>query len=125
MIDFLILAQESFVTPTNILTTIIALIGGGGLVKVFERIYSRGEKKMDLAAELRQELRDESRELRTIIKELEDSLAVEKERYYELLEKYNELKQDYIFVKRELSYFKDLMMEYKIGEGRVKEDGDE
>lgn len=75
--------------------TIFATIGLEGV----KHIFSRGQKKVDAATEMRQELRkegeslkEEAAKLREEIRNVEKELDAWKEKYFLLLQEYLELK---------------------------------
>lgn len=78
----------------SVLALIAAVFGGVGL-KVLEKALNRGKEKMDLAAQIRAELRSDQAALRKEIenfrvevKHLEDQLDKWRTKYYELLEQF-------------------------------------
>lgn len=78
-----------------------SIFGGLGL-KVVEYFVSRSRMKVDAskvevdaATEIREELRSEISNLRKEIDKLEDQLENWKQRYYTLLERFNEMKIKY------------------------------
>jgi GrpB-like predicted nucleotidyltransferase (UPF0157 family) len=76
-------------------TAIIALIGtvfGGAGLKTVETFLTRGQKKTDEAAILREELRKEATSLREELRAVEKELDSWKEKYFLLLQEYLELK---------------------------------
>lgn len=83
-------------------TAWIALIGtllGGAGLKIIESFLSRGQKKVDTATAMREELRKESdslksdaAKLREEIRQVEKDLDAWKEKYFLLLQEYLEIK---------------------------------
>jgi predicted nuclease with TOPRIM domain len=76
-------------------TAWIALIGtvmGGAGLKLVESVLSRGTVKEDIATELRQELRSETKELKEHLRLLDHEVDIWKEKYFVLLGEYLELK---------------------------------
>lgn len=68
-----------------------AVFGGAGL-KIIEYFINRSKLKIDAASEIREELRDEISNLRKEMRYLEEELDHWKQRYYVLLERFNEIK---------------------------------
>lgn len=68
-----------------------AIFGGGGL-KLIEHILSRSKTRIDLAGELRNELRTEVNNLKDEVREVDHSLDEWKGRYYRLLRHYHDIR---------------------------------
>jgi predicted phage gp36 major capsid-like protein len=77
---------------------IATLFGGAGL-KIIESVLARGQKRVDTATQLREELRREGEalkkdaaELREEIRKVEQELDAWKEKYFILLQEFLEIK---------------------------------
>lgn len=68
-----------------------AIFGGGGL-KLIEHLLSRSKTRVDLAAELRNELRTEVNNLKSEVKDVDQSLDMWRGRYYRLLRHYHDVR---------------------------------
>lgn len=80
---------------TGLDTAWIALIGtvfGGAGLKLLESILSRSKDKVDAAAAMRTELRNESKTLKEELRIVERDLDSWKEKYFMLLQEYLEIK---------------------------------
>lgn len=77
-------------------TAWIALVGtlfGGAALKIVEGLFAKGTKTVDLATNLREELRKESTQLKEEIRVAEHELDNWKEKYYKLYQEYIDIKQ--------------------------------
>ena len=93
--------------------TVLALVGtlfGGAGLEFVRRALSKSKEKEDSATALRNELRTELTSLKTDMQSIERELDVWKQKYYELYEKYVEVKIRYD------SALKQLAIEGKIPE---------
>jgi chromosome segregation ATPase len=97
---------------------LIGALGGGVAVKFVEGLFGRGNKKMDDAASIRKEQREEMAELRTIVKDLQKEVADWKDKYYQLLEKHIVLKGEHTDLKADHEQMK---LQLKVLTGEVKE----
>lgn len=94
----------------DIINVVVGLGGAlfGGIVKeLLDRVLLKADKKADIAAKIRDELWAEIKNLREIIykqdvriSELESQSTQWRERYFELLGKYNTLEVEYRFTKQ-------------------------
>lgn len=79
-----------------VIAMIAALFGGAGL-KIIEHFLSRGKTKIDIARELRTELRDEVLVLRDEVKELDKRVDKWKHKYFDcqnrMADMYSELRE--------------------------------
>lgn len=83
--------EEVRMNEQTIVALAAALFGGGGL-KLIEHFLTRSKTRVDLAAQLRNELRTEINGLRQEVKEVDDSLDDWKRRYYRLLGHYHDIR---------------------------------
>lgn len=73
----------------------IALIGavfGGAGLKLVEHLVNRSKLRIDAAADIREELREEINSLRKEVRVLSSDLDEWKNKYYLLLERFNRMK---------------------------------
>jgi chromosome segregation ATPase len=83
-----------------------AAIGGTGL-KAIESLFKRGDKKLDDATMIRQELRSEVAALRGEVNELREEISNWQQKYYALQGEYVQLKVRYQVVSEELDRLRD------------------
>lgn len=95
MMDILMLAAEAASNASQnsdlILAAISAIVAGLG-VKLIDLFINRGSVRIDEAQQIRLELREEAKKRAEEISELKDELFTWKERYYDILHQYEEVK---------------------------------
>lgn len=68
-----------------------ALFGGAGL-KIIEKVLGRNKERVDIATQLRDELRTEIGALKEELRHIDENLDQWKRRYYSLLQHYNDIR---------------------------------
>lgn len=72
----------------------IGALSGTGIVKIIEHVLSRGKIKDDTATQFRKELREEVSGLRTELTRVESDLDIWKQKYYDLLGQFVQVKSE-------------------------------
>lgn len=80
-------------TEPAVLALLGTIFGGAGL-KIIESFLNRNKIKVDVATQIREELRTEVTTLRTELKHVEDELDEWKGKYYSLLDEFAKFKQE-------------------------------
>ena len=72
-------------TQTTVIFSLLGTVFGGVGMKLIDRFFARGEKKVDDAAKLRKELWDELNSLREEVRNMRKELDGWKEKYFLVL----------------------------------------
>lgn len=80
--------------PNELWIAAIGALSGTGVVKVIEHLLSRGKIKDDTATQFRIELRGEVSELKAELARVEDDLDIWKQKYYDLLGQFVQVKSE-------------------------------